>query len=377
MALGYARDGQVALARGYGVADLASRRPVTADTVFPLASVTKTVTATAVMQLVEQGRLQLDEAVAPHLGFPLANRRHPAAPITVRQLLTHTSGLSDAKYYAIDFRTAGADATLGLEALCSPAIWCPAARSTTATRASSPHPPGAAGLQQHRLRAARPSRRADRRRGSARPHPPHDLRAARHGQRRLDDRRHPAGPRGDRLRSPRRPADPGRADGLPRLPGGHAACLGGRSRPLRRRLGQRRCGRSARGCWVARRWPGRSALARPRGIARLAIGAGARLARPRWSTGSSCTITRAATPGCSRSPSSAPRPAKASRSSPTRPRRAAKHGGGQGDRRAGLRRATRPALAALAGARRRCAARARRSERREAAAASSRRAWSR
>lgn len=117
LALGYARDGQVRFTRGYGFADLTARRPVTADTVFPLASITKTVTATAVMQLVEQGRLGLDEAVAPHLGFPLINPHHPDAPITVRQLLTHTSSLSDAKYYEIDFRIPGRDATLALDAL--------------------------------------------------------------------------------------------------------------------------------------------------------------------------------------------------------------------------------------------------------------------
>jgi CubicO group peptidase (beta-lactamase class C family) len=117
LALGYAREGRVHLTRGYGLADLDSRRPVTVDTVFPLASVTKPVTATVVMQLVEQGRLGLDEAVAPHVGFPLVNPHHPDTPITVRQLLTHTSSLSDAKYYEIDFRTPGRDASLGLEAL--------------------------------------------------------------------------------------------------------------------------------------------------------------------------------------------------------------------------------------------------------------------
>lgn len=117
LALGYARDGRVRFTRGYGLADLETGRPVTVDTVFPLASVTKPVTATVVMQLVEQGLLDLDEAVAPHLGFPLANPHHPDAPITVRQLLTHTSSLSDARYYEIDFRTPGKDASLALEAL--------------------------------------------------------------------------------------------------------------------------------------------------------------------------------------------------------------------------------------------------------------------
>ena len=114
LAVGLARDGVVRLARGYGLADIATGRAVTADTRFHIASLTKTVTATAVMLLVEDGRLTLDAAIAPHLDFPVANPRHPEAPITVRQLLTHTSSLSDARYYEIDFRTHGHDATQGL-----------------------------------------------------------------------------------------------------------------------------------------------------------------------------------------------------------------------------------------------------------------------
>ena len=110
LAVGYARDGEVRIARGYGYADIASRRRVTADTMFHIASITKTVTATAIMQLAQAGKLDLDAPVAPHLDFPLANPRHPAAPITARQLLNHTSSISDARYYEIDFRVKGRDA---------------------------------------------------------------------------------------------------------------------------------------------------------------------------------------------------------------------------------------------------------------------------
>ncbi|CAN5843967.1 serine hydrolase domain-containing protein [soil metagenome] len=110
LAVGYAKDGEVRMARGYGFADLATRRRVTADTMFHIASVTKTVTATAILQLVEAGKLDLDAPVAPHLDFPMANPRHPDAPITARQLLNHTSSLSDARYYEIDFRVKGRDA---------------------------------------------------------------------------------------------------------------------------------------------------------------------------------------------------------------------------------------------------------------------------
>jgi len=114
LAAGLARDGQVRLAKGYGFADVASRRPVTADTMFHIASVTKTVTATAIVRLAQAGKLDLDEPVAPHLDFPLVNPHHPSAQVTFRHLLTHTSGISDAKYYEVDFRTRGGDATLSL-----------------------------------------------------------------------------------------------------------------------------------------------------------------------------------------------------------------------------------------------------------------------
>ena len=115
MAVGYAKDGIVRFARPYGLADIAARRPVMPDTMFHLASVTKTVTAAMAMRLAEQGRFDLDAPVAPHLDFALANPHCPDLPITFRHLLMHTSGISDAKYYAVDFRSAGKDAaqTLG------------------------------------------------------------------------------------------------------------------------------------------------------------------------------------------------------------------------------------------------------------------------
>lgn len=85
--------GVVAFARGYGVADLQSGTPVDPETtIFRVASVSKLVTATAVMQLVEQGKLDLDGDVAAYL----PDLRLPAAfpdPITLRHLLTHTAGL--------------------------------------------------------------------------------------------------------------------------------------------------------------------------------------------------------------------------------------------------------------------------------------------
>lgn len=88
------KDGRVFYARGYGMADLEAERPVDLDhTMFPLASITKTFTATALAQLVSEGRVGRDDPVQRHLSFPL--RQGPGRPVTLRDLLTHSSGMPD------------------------------------------------------------------------------------------------------------------------------------------------------------------------------------------------------------------------------------------------------------------------------------------
>lgn len=75
--------------RGYGVADVENGVPATPETVYPIASLTKTFTAAAVMLLAEEGRLSLDDPVGRHLpGLPAGWRAIP-----IRQLLNHTSGV--------------------------------------------------------------------------------------------------------------------------------------------------------------------------------------------------------------------------------------------------------------------------------------------
>lgn len=98
LAVGIVRDGQLAYARGFGVASLERGTPVTTRTLFHVASVTKPFVATAIMQLVEQGKIKLDEPVVTYLPyFTVADPR--GRTITVRQLLTHTSGMPDVTDY--------------------------------------------------------------------------------------------------------------------------------------------------------------------------------------------------------------------------------------------------------------------------------------
>lgn len=91
LAIAVSRDGRVVYAKGFGFANLEHRVPVTPETVFQSGSVGKQFTATAVMQLVADGKLSVDDPVRKY--FPEA----PASwdPITIRHLLTHTSGLGD------------------------------------------------------------------------------------------------------------------------------------------------------------------------------------------------------------------------------------------------------------------------------------------
>ena len=93
-AISVVKDGKLFFAKGYGYADLENKIPVDAEqTVFAIGSVGKLFTWTAVMQLVEQGKLDLDADVNTYLDF-----RIPATypgPITLKHLLTHTAGFED------------------------------------------------------------------------------------------------------------------------------------------------------------------------------------------------------------------------------------------------------------------------------------------
>lgn len=95
MAAAIVKGGELRWANGFGLANIANKTPVTVDTLFQLASVSKTITAAAVMQLVESGALGLDDAVDGLPPFAVKNPRFGSRPVTVRNLLTHTSSILD------------------------------------------------------------------------------------------------------------------------------------------------------------------------------------------------------------------------------------------------------------------------------------------
>jgi CubicO group peptidase (beta-lactamase class C family) len=93
-AISVVKDGKLFFAKGYGYADLANKIPVDPEqTLFGIGSVGKTLTWTAVMQLVEQGKLDLDADINTYLDFRIPDT-YPQ-PITLKHLMTHTSGFEN------------------------------------------------------------------------------------------------------------------------------------------------------------------------------------------------------------------------------------------------------------------------------------------
>ncbi|WP_228894151.1 serine hydrolase domain-containing protein [Pseudoduganella aquatica] len=99
------RDGKVAYQQQFGLrridtAGTGVTAPVTAATMFRIASISKMMTTFGLMKLVEEGKLDLDADVSTYLGFPLRNPNAPGSAITLRHLLSHTSTLRDDAGYS-------------------------------------------------------------------------------------------------------------------------------------------------------------------------------------------------------------------------------------------------------------------------------------
>jgi len=96
-----ARNGKIALAHHYGLMDLEAKKPVTADTIFSLYSMTKAITTAAALTLVESGKLGLDDPVSKYIPsfakLQVATKdglRAPTREMTVKDLMIHTAGLT-------------------------------------------------------------------------------------------------------------------------------------------------------------------------------------------------------------------------------------------------------------------------------------------
>ncbi|WP_460471332.1 serine hydrolase domain-containing protein [Emticicia fontis] len=85
--------------KAYGQANIDKKTPMSIDGIMNIGSISKTFTATAIMQLWEKGKIKLEADVNDYVGFTLRNPKFPDKPITIFQLLTHTSSIRDGESY--------------------------------------------------------------------------------------------------------------------------------------------------------------------------------------------------------------------------------------------------------------------------------------
>jgi CubicO group peptidase (beta-lactamase class C family) len=117
------KDGQLIWNNSYGYARLSDSTEVTDTTIFTIASVSKTVTSVALMQMHEAGYFDLDDNINDHLSFEVHNPWYPTDSITPRMLLTHTSSIWDRSSLADTMMLLG-DTSMTLRETCQQYL-CP------------------------------------------------------------------------------------------------------------------------------------------------------------------------------------------------------------------------------------------------------------
>ena len=97
------RKGKVIYTRAFGYRDLETREPLRTDHIFRIASISKSFTATSLMQQVEAGRVTLQDDLSSLAGFPVRNPLYPDRVITLEMLLSHRSSINDSQgYFSLD-----------------------------------------------------------------------------------------------------------------------------------------------------------------------------------------------------------------------------------------------------------------------------------
>jgi CubicO group peptidase (beta-lactamase class C family) len=101
LAIAIVKDDKIVYAKGFGVKNLETKDPITAKSLFQMASISKPFSATAIMQFVERGKVDFDDPVVKYLPyFKINDERYKE--ITIRQMLSHISGMPDVRDYEWD-----------------------------------------------------------------------------------------------------------------------------------------------------------------------------------------------------------------------------------------------------------------------------------
>lgn len=93
------KDNQPIYKKAIGLQDLDKKTALTTKQLFRIASISKSFSATAILQLVDQGRISLDDDFGKLVGFPIRNPKYPEDVITLRMVLSHTSSINDNNGY--------------------------------------------------------------------------------------------------------------------------------------------------------------------------------------------------------------------------------------------------------------------------------------
>lgn len=95
MSCGIIKNNKIVWQFAYGWSDIENKIPMTSNSIFMLASVSKTITGTTLMLLYDKGKLKLDDNINKYIPFKIRNPEYPDDSITIRMLLTHTSSFND------------------------------------------------------------------------------------------------------------------------------------------------------------------------------------------------------------------------------------------------------------------------------------------
>lgn len=99
LAVAVVKDGEIIYTHTFGVKNTDTKQPIANDDLFRIASISKSFTATSLMQLVEAGKLSLDDDFGKLVGFVIRNPNYPEKVITLRMVLSHTSSVNDSQGY--------------------------------------------------------------------------------------------------------------------------------------------------------------------------------------------------------------------------------------------------------------------------------------
>lgn len=98
------KDNKIIYTNSFGSSNLETGAPLTNKNIFRIASISKSFSATSIMQLIEAGKLDLDEDVSNLVGFPIRHPKYPETIITLRLLMSHLSSINDSEgYFSLDY----------------------------------------------------------------------------------------------------------------------------------------------------------------------------------------------------------------------------------------------------------------------------------